>query len=105
MPQAQKRKCSVNFGELISFLSMTEAYSRNSLITFRTAEDTRSQGLPHGLWPRDEGEESRSYSTFIGLPSLQAIRRVLRKTVCIDRLSARQGLILEIQLSIKSGSS
>ena len=31
MPQAQKRKFSVNFGELISFLSMTEAYSRTSL--------------------------------------------------------------------------
>src|ERR1019366_3368881 len=27
------------------------------------------------------------------------------KTVCIDQLSANQGLILEIQLSIKSGSS
>jgi hypothetical protein len=96
MPQAQKRKCSVNFGELISFLSMTEAYSRTSLITFRTAEDTRSQGRPHGLRPPDEGEESTSYSTFICLPPLQAIRRVLRKTVCIDQLSANQGLILEI---------
>jgi hypothetical protein len=27
MPQIQKRKCSVNFGELISFFSMSEGYS------------------------------------------------------------------------------
>jgi hypothetical protein len=31
MPHTQKRKCSVNFGELISFLSMNEGYSRASL--------------------------------------------------------------------------
>src|ERR1039458_6890467 len=30
MPQTQKRKCSVSFGELISFLSMTEEYSLTS---------------------------------------------------------------------------
>ena len=27
MPQTQRRKCSVNLGELISFLSMSEEYS------------------------------------------------------------------------------
>ena len=49
MPQIQKRKCSVNFGELISFLSITEEYSLASLNYMlnyiRTPEGTRRTTL------------------------------------------------------------
>lgn len=55
MPQAQKRKCSVNFGELISFLSMTEAYSRTSLNHIQDCGRHPQQDLPSGIRPRDEG--------------------------------------------------
>jgi len=54
----------------------------------------------HALRRRDDGcEESIELldqaSTFIALPHLCKFKRVLRKTVCIDQLSARQGLILK----------
>jgi len=41
MPQTQKRKCEVSFGELISFLSMNEEYSPASS---NSMQNVRSKG-------------------------------------------------------------
>src|SRR5208282_3174868 len=47
MPHTQKRKCSVNFGELISFLSMREEYSLSRVLNEAASEEAGDTFFEH----------------------------------------------------------